>query len=309
MNQENTSSTTEQPSIVAAVAEAGAEKNRDQDGKFASKPTEDQVLDRLLGTEPSGEKAVSEKQETAVAISDRAAKALRLDGWTDDDFAGIPPERLNALGETAAKRQSKIAKKLEAASKGEPSERGEARTSESGGAQAEPARQPSDLKQVLKPVYDTLGDEYGDALVKAISSSTESLRTELNGLKSQFGNLSEDRASELVDKSRKELEVRYPQLKDEEEFDGLMDEMRTLASIPGRYTPKDIGRLMEDAIVLKRWTPATPKVDKRSTGQPVASSRPMPVSALSREDKEDAVLNALFKGADRQSARQLYHGR
>ena len=44
---------------------------------------------------------------------DKAVKALKLDGWSDDDLSSLDPERVIAMGRKAKERHSEIGKKLQ----------------------------------------------------------------------------------------------------------------------------------------------------------------------------------------------------
>ena len=89
---------------------------RAEDGKFAKKSEQQ-------GTPSDAPKGY-----------DKAVKALKLDGWTDDDIKALPPERLVALGKKAKDRHSEIGKKLQSRSAESETEVEEDEQEEKGGS-------------------------------------------------------------------------------------------------------------------------------------------------------------------------------
>jgi hypothetical protein len=116
---------------------------RADDGKFAKK---------------------SEQQDTRSDVPkgyDKAVKALKLDGWTDDDIKGLSPERLVALGKKAKERHSEIGKKLQSRAS-EPEEDDESEDEGDGeeSDDSEPASKESDKED--EPEADESEDKATD---------------------------------------------------------------------------------------------------------------------------------------------------
>lgn len=97
-------------------------------GEIEITPAEREYLDKAFPVEQDQQKTnpvraedgkfakKSEQQDTPSDVPkgyDKAVKALKLDGWTDDDIKALPPERLVALGKKAKDRHSEIGKKLQ----------------------------------------------------------------------------------------------------------------------------------------------------------------------------------------------------
>lgn len=329
----------DKPFFVADPKPGGP--SRGADGKFEAKkdtnpatpPSDDEILDKLMGKtnpvaepekpqetpeEPKGETPPEKPQVTAPSKRslEKAAKALELDGWTEEDIDELPPEKLVRLGKQAGERQAKIAKELEARS-----QNGEAGRREQDGARAakaEPGGQLSTdaLKSKLKPITDVLGEEAGAALMELFNNQTGTYQQRIDALEARIGQLMEARGEDVGRDTRQQLSERFPELTDDETFDEIVDEMAQLGSIKGRW--KDMGQLMEAACRLKGLeekrasTPKSPRVpgSKRDASLPTTPSKaPSNDKPLTHAEREDRALDAALSGASRDEIQRSYWGR
>lgn len=125
-------------------------------GGIEMTPAEREYLDKAFPVEQDQQKTnpvraedgkfakQSQQQDTPSDVPkgyDKAVKALKLDGWTDDDIKALPAERLVALGKKAKERHSEIGKKLQSrASEPEESEEAESEGEEEEGDDLESSR-------------------------------------------------------------------------------------------------------------------------------------------------------------------------
>lgn len=291
---------------------------RAEDGKFVKQESEQQAAEQA---KPKG--------------YDKAIKALKLDGWTDDDVSSLSPERVIALGKKAKDRHSEIGKKLQSQSSQdaeEPQDAGDdsvARSSEvpvnedaddepqettPEPGSAEPTGQPEyNLKAIIKPVSDAigLGDEVGDALAQALEQALTPLQSELHSYRQAHMEMIAQRGVELGERARQTLQADFPGLKDEAKFEKVVTRMTELAKVK-QYESMDL--LMRDAAKIELFDDIKTTHSKnhassrKSMGQPVTQSRTAPAQSLSAQDREDLALDALLAGKGRDAAKAAYFG-
>jgi hypothetical protein len=330
------------------AAQAAAEPKepnvlRDPYGRFAAnaEKSDDDVLNRLLGTtepEKSGEEVKkpvevkaqgtesdkgaeeeAEKPKVSKRATEKARKALELDGWGDDDFEGISEERIVSLGKKAAERQARISQELEAKAKQAKSKTGEAGEEEGSSARvanAEPDSQDDDLISTLKPIKDLLGEEAYSALAAALKKVQASGHEKVTRIEQRLNSVAEREAMDAATQAREQVGKQYPDLQDDEVWDEIVEDMSQLAQIPGRF--KDMPSLIEAACRLRNLEPAkqasptkakSPAIQAaKQNGVAQARSIQAPAKALSNEDREDLALKALFEGKGRNAARAAWDG-
>ena len=132
-------------------------------GGIEMTPAEREYLDKAFPVEQDQQKTnpvraedgkfakQSQQQDTPSDVPkgyDKAVKALKLDGWTDDDIKALPAERLVALGKKSKERHSEIGKKLQSrASEPEESDESEEEEKEEESDDSEPARAEADEEE------------------------------------------------------------------------------------------------------------------------------------------------------------------
>lgn len=313
---------------------------RDAYGRFTSnaEKQDEEALDKLLGSvqvlddvqteeKPEAEaKGTKEGKETSKEAEskvsqralDKARKALELDGWSEEDFEELSEQRIVALGKKASERQAKISQELEAKSK-QRTEDGEAGEDETSAARvasrAEPEGQADeDLESTLKPIKELFGEETGAAIAayvqKALGLSTQQVKQ----LEQRLNAVTEEKAEKAADSARDQLVERFPELKDEEVYDEVVEEMTQLVQLQGRF--KSMESLMEAACRMKglgetkaeKKTKSPAVQSAKANGTTSARTNGTPAKALSIGDREDLALDAIFKGKGRTAARNAWEG-
>ena len=301
---------------------------------------EKSFLDKNVPLDNEQPKSESKQQESASGNPkgyDKAVKALKLDGWDDDDLAVLSQERVIALGKKATERHSAFGKKLQEAAnkKAEDLDEAEEEESEDETAEAvekndddeepgsaEPSGQPRgkdgrfaiDYKSIAKPVSDAigLGPEVEEALASALEAALAPLQQKLESYDQYQAAIVEQRGEEIGQSIREKLSDRFPGLQDEDKFERVVGRMGLLAKADPNY--QSMEQLMLDASKLELFDDiqeATSRKNtqvKRAQGQITTTSRKTPTPAMSVDDKEDAVLDALMSGKGRDAARQAYFG-
>jgi hypothetical protein len=314
------------------------------DDKFI-REDEEKFLDEKFPIEEKEDqpKEQSKQQEVSSELPkgyDKAAKALKLDGWDDEDLKSLSPERIIALGKKAQERHSAIGRKLQDAASKKAEEfdevEDEDEDSESATAgmvdegpedeepgSAEPSGQPRsangkfsiDYRSIAKPVSDAigLGDEVEEALASALEKALAPLREKVAEYETYQAQVIEQRGEEIGQAAREKLSDKFPGLQDEAKFEKVVSRMHQLAKSSDQY--KSMEELMLDAAKIELFDDnestikRTSVQSKRAQGQPTTVSRKMPSTGMTAEDKEDAVLDAIFSGKGRNEARSIYFGR
>jgi hypothetical protein len=322
---------TQQPVEVESVLDTSAEKMTDAERAF---------LDKNVPLDSTQTTSESKQQDAASGMPkgyDKAIKALKLDGWDDEDVQALSPERVIALGKKATERHSAFGRKLQEAAGKKAEDLDEAKSGEEDDetaeaadeddqseepGSAEPTGQPRNkdgrfsinYKALAKPVSDAigLGSEVEEALASALESALAPIQEKLNEYDKYQTAIVEQRGEEIGQSIREKLSDRFPGLKDEEKFERVVGRMGLLAKSDPNY--QSMEQLMLDAAKLELFDDnqevsarKTTQV-KRAQGQPTTTSRRTPTPAMSLEDKEDAVLDALMSGKGRDAARRAYFG-
>lgn len=335
---------TQEVGTVQGQSETGGQITEVDTAKESVEKAEDAFLDKVFAPEDKEqpEKPESKQQDADTAKPkgyEKAVKALKLDGWDDDDVSALSPERVIALGKKAQERHSAIGKKLQEKSgktsdlddedkddseddKQESFFSNEDDPEDEEQGSAEPARQPRskdgkfviDYKALAKPVSEAigLGDEVEEALAKAFESALAPIQEKVAAYDQYQAQLIEQRGEEIGQAAREKLADQFPSLMDEEKFDRVVSRMHQLAKTEQQY--ESMEQLMLDAAKLElfddnvRGNKRQVSQSKRAQGQPTTVSRKMPSAAMQIEDKEDAVIDALLSGKGRDFARKTYYG-
>ena len=263
---------------------------------------------------------------------DKAVKALKLDGWTDEDVSALDSERVIALGKKAKERHSEIGKKLQSRSaepeSDEESEEGsdeesddsespslnrvqsedgaddqedqgddEAEEEELGSA--EPTSQPftrEKLRSMVSPLSDAigLGDEVGDELAKVLEQAVAPLQGELLRYRQYHEQIIRERGEELGAKAREKLADQFPGLKDEEKFERVVQKMGTLAKA-NNYDSME--SLMFDAAKLELFDEAKDNASKTAISSKRSLGQPV-TSNRSMPNKAMSVEDREDKALD-----------
>lgn len=282
-----------------AAPETPAAK-RDASGRFAREEAEEAALTRIFNTNKLGDQpkeqpaAEAGKTEQKQDTGTKVPKALELDGFTSEDLQGLSPERITALEQKAAKRQSDIGKKLSERPKAETTA---TTTPDAPKAAAKPAQTYKDL---VKSVGELLGDDVGEALSGVLEKTLSPLTERLNRAESLLQQRLETEMETQITSLRGKLAADFPSLKEDEALKRVVDRMGQLAD-PSRYSNLedvmvDACRLELFADVQKPKTSTSRNDTSRNNGQPMTPTRTSkPSAAKTHAELEDEALDAAFK--------------
>jgi len=270
----------------------------------------------------SAEATKSDKSEgtspgnTAVAKHlDAARKALALDGLTEDDLAGMKPERILALGKKAHDRQADIARKLEDKAKADKAAPATARKAEDGGSQkpatTSPASESDDddfdaiakdavgmydesdehfsksMGKLAKSIHASIERKFTASLEKTLEAHAEKLATRLNA---------EFEFERAVDS----LKAEFPQLDTQDGRDALVPILESIATAGTAKNIRDGVKASAYALwgeererTKAEAAKAHKNRDARSNGQPVSGqSSPAQNRQGTQRDSELALVRA-----------------
>lgn len=293
---------------------------------------EDRVLDSLVGKYDAKDEAEKPKKSESRAAKEKPEEDAE-DGASGDDAdesadegdleKAITSLRRGKVPQTVLKKMSN--REILAMSKDMAERQSEAdnafrelgelrkskqQTENRKESQAEPANNPSDdLDQEFDALFD---QETGKALKsvtqRAIEAHTKGLKEEL----SSMSNLIERMFTKEI---RGDLRESFPDVDDAAKWAKVQEKASTLAKT-GDYAGSDdpMRAVFEDAarLVLKPNASDDAKADNtsraKSNGQPATKSRQVPTKALSAEEREDAALNVLLRGGNRDDAKKAWGG-
>lgn len=259
---------------------------------------------------PKGElQGSSERREVAADDYEKALAALRRDGYPksiveslDEDVVvdlGLKRAKVQADYDRAYSKVSDLEKKLE--------ELEAARKASPEPTTAEPVGDLGlDLAELLNPIEDLLGQDgktafegLGKALQaqtsKALKAATGPLLEQIEAIQTAFYTLQEASA-------RERLGTEFPELSDPDVYGRVRDRMGRMAA-HGDYD--DMATLMRDAAKIEFFDHRSPQTkeetqkrkDMKRNGTPSAADRrKLDVKAMSPDEREDAILEAIEAG-------------
>lgn len=316
----------EEAAFARVMGAAANEEGLEQGGDW--RPVEDEPVADAAdapqvgeGTEPgSEERAPAPTQDRPDDNAYRlAAAALRRDGWSTEDVALLPPERVIALGEKRRKVQDDTDTAFEELTKLR-SGRGAARENEArrGENEAEAAPAQVDVSKIADRL--ALDEEGAQELAEFIRSTQTPLLEQLQQLRQEGAGAQRMAMQAAAETARRELAERFPKLKDatSDAYRRTLARMNRLQS-QGNYG--SVTELMEDSYLLEFRDDIRAEASTRSqklrsaraNGQMTTSGaqgkdRPQ---ALSQEEHEQAVFDALMDEsrpyAERKAAAETLH--
>ena len=306
--------------------------------------SDDDVLERIMGGQEPEEpvlNSVSEQSvpDTQAVQSDpepeaetrgppgedyhRAMAALQRDGTPreilDDLYEkspeelvswGLKREKVQKDGDRFSDEHAKLKENFEQVmSQGQPGAEGQ----QPEASQVDPSKwtnarppTPEVLEAYGRDIAEVFGDEAAETIMGPMRSMAVMISQLLGSVSGQAGHTEQQ---ELA-RTRSGLQERFPQLKDDESYNGVIEKMKVLYRT-GEY--RSLTDLMTDAArIVHADTPSpTPESNDhhaRSLGQPtVRTSNARPAAALGTEDREDRVLDALFDGKGLDGAVKAYN--
>lgn len=256
--------------------------------------SEDAVLDRLFAAdEPAPQRDIltpSLSAPTNDVEYDRALKALQRDGVPADVIAMIKsdPSKVKEWGLKAAKRQADV--DAFGARTGADAKKPLAHTPDGSGVVTPSGSAHSGDNESDADPLSVFGEIFGDEAAKPLRDITNRLRAEF------------DEKSRLME-TKYEAQAAYHRFAaDYGRNAPTFDEISTVAATIGRENPNQFSSISEivHEAFRQRMGDAPKKPDPRNTGRPtVGRPTPRPVHAV---DREDAVLDILLAGGNRQDA-------
>ena len=181
--------------------------------------------------------------------------------------------------------------------------------------QRPPVASPQKATAREMPTPDTL-QKYQSQISEAFSEdAAESIMAPMRSMASIIANLYVNQAAQSghtekqeIASMRTELQDRFPQLADDDNFNSVVEKMQSLYKT-GDY--QNVRDLMTDAVRI-RLADAAPPVSSqhaaRSAGQPTTRSTSSRVKkAVDNGDREDLALDAIFDGGGLDAALKAYN--
>lgn len=229
------------------------------------------------------------KETVADLARDKAIKALKLDGYTDEDLAALKPERVLALGQAAKARHADVDARL--ANAGRESKQQTADGAKDG--ESAQRQLPDELQAAVKELTDEIGSEKaGKALEKILSRYEQ--REEARVL---------ERIDQELTESRAALRESLPGLSDGEVWEKVVDEMVDLKRTK-RYGDAPMRDVMQAAYsnVVPPPTPQQTLVDRLqtdglATSPPATPPAPQIRGPQKGDDPMRSIFDALREGA------------
>jgi len=241
--------------------------------------------------------------------TESAISALKRDGISQEIIDKLTEEEVLELGGKRLKVQGDTDNAYRELGELKKSGESEQTSSDSDSEVAEPAEQPGEgqLENSVKPFADIFGDDAAEALQIYSKTAVEPLATQLQAQQAMLEQM-------LLDRSRDMLGDRFPQLSTDDGYAKVADRMQNLVKT-GQYN--DINSLMSDAARIEFSDSANEaaldyqkkKMHQKSSGQmTLADHASTPSQAMTNDEREDKLLDALDNGMPVSEARRMFGG-
>lgn len=266
-----------------------------------------EVADARSGAATESESTESDETAESDPEWDKACTALALDGVTPAMLAKLDRTEVIELASKAKERHAKTAQELKA--RAERIKQLESAGATKGTEAASPTVKPND-PDAMAALREQFGDELAAPLAKLLEASraedSERLRL-MEGLLEK----------QLMATAKASLRERFPQVDDPDKFDALRAEMRYHV---GKHRDaglepdeayqaamRDAARVVFfDDVQASEAGKALASYRKRISSQPTPpTGKPSPQKAMTPAEREDALLEAIFKGDDEAKERLM----
>lgn len=296
---------------TADAPQDAAEEDDDDDLEDPSDEEEKIEDDDDGSDEEDDDDEAEDDDDEADSALDKAYKVLALDGFTAGDLKNLSKERIIALAEKASKRQSDVAKKLQAKAEQEKAKSDEAGTrpdaedgddaTTSKGLRVDPKR--------LKAVFD-------DEAAEAIAGTVEGF---IDGVGGEFKKTLEGMQSQLTELAMENFRYRLQRLMPEHADDlddgrtwgRVVKRMAALRQVNEHRSADELAREALAAVFKDRNTNRSPKRGEHDPVTPRAPTnrrtppRPMDRAAIERAIFETSTDPKLTIDQRRQKLREL----
>lgn len=278
----------QEPAAEPAKAEAKEEEQ-----------AEPATVDSDAGKEPEAEQTTESDPEW-----EKACTALKLDGVPDAVLEGLDRAEALKWASKAKERQAKTANELRA--KAEKIKELEASITT---PKTESPKAPTvDGDDPLKVIRETLGDEVAAPLAKWMEQQKLDMEQRISLVESE-------RVRGLIDGARASLREQFPQLDDPEKLGQVQEEMGRHLDKYADKNPAERAQLaMRDAarvlyfdeLKASEAGKALASYRKKMGAQPTPPNGKTPTQKpMTREQREDALLDAIFRGDAEEKARLM----
>ena len=268
----------------------------------------DQVSEEPPATEEQVEVEEQPVEETTNQDTlEKAVTALKRDGLSASVIDKMTNSEIIELGEKRAKVQSDADNAYRELSELRKSKEMAQESETESPALAEPTDQPvpANVQEAIKPFAEIFGDDAAEALAAYSQASVQPLMQTLTAQSQMLEGM-------LMDAAKGQLQDRFPQLNDGEDYARVSTRMQSLAKT-GEYS--DVTSLMSDAARIEFSDESqrvaseisNKRAKHKAAGQmsPATGSAP-PEHSLSSDEREEMLLNALEDGMPMHEARSLY---
>lgn len=285
----------EEPAAKAEAAEEAPQEETTEQPKAAAeeKPTK-------------SDKAQSDSEY------EKACSVLALDGVSKTVLGKLDRAEVLEWASKAKERQAKTANELKTRSERiKELEGGVTTTKAETKAEASPTAEGDDPE--LRSIRETFGDEFATPLAQYIKKQTEGIRA----ANERIAQLESERVVNLIDGARASLRDQFPQLDDPAKMEQVQAEMGVhLAKYQDKTPPERANLAMRDAarVLFFDELRASEAGKALASHKRKMSSQPTPPSGrttgprvMSASEREDALLDAIFRG-DGEAKERLMRG-
>jgi hypothetical protein len=265
--------------------------------------SDEEVLDEAVGeqnsTEGEPEAEVEEKPkkgESAQSDSEyeKACSTLALDGYSKTVLGKLDRTEVLELASKAKERHAKTANELKTRAE-------RIKELEEATSAAKETSSPTEASEDddLKEIRDTYGEEFAASLTKALNRRKSEYEQRIAALE-------QERVRGIIDGARASLKDQFPQLDDPDKLEKIQVEMGNHlhkyqdlpASERAKMSMRDAARvLFFDEVKASEAGKALAAHRKRIGSQPTPpNGKPMGQKAMTPAEREDALLDAIFRG-------------
>lgn len=292
--------------LFPAGAPAPKEQEPSAEPAKAEAKEEEQAEAATAGSDAGKETEVETKAESDPEW-EKACTALKLDGVPDAVLEGLDRAEALKWASKAKERQAKTANELRA--KAEKIKELEAGVTT---PKTESPRAPTvNGDDPLKAIRETFGDE----VAAPLAAWMESQRSENSELKQRLELVESERVRGLIDGARASLREQFPQLDDPEKVAEAQTEMARhldkYADLPpherAQKAMRDAARVLWfDELKATEAGKALASYRKKMGAQPTPPNGKTPTQKpMTREQREDALLDAIFRGDGEEKKRLM----
>ena len=273
------------------------------------------VTDEEPEEAPADEPKKTKEKPKPSPDEEDARAALRLAGWDDELLGAVSSEKLLALGKKAKEAQVKSAttwQELQELKKSQtpkaetpkPKEGAKAPAPDTKAGEAADIEGLDDAMSALRSVLaEDDAKVFDGAITKAVRAAHAKSAKEITALVDSIESLKNAMAELYFDTLRNGALSEWPGLSEKDKFDAIKTQTRE--KLKEDSDPHELFREVARSIL---GDPVVQDAARRQrNGQPDTGSRGARPKPVTEDQREDAVLAALERGASRETARRIYN--